>query len=330
MKDAIDWDSYNFQSNEETVNQMVANGFQAAHLWPNAPIQGQDMKKVIRNKNLRLLVLRPQARGSADSGGCGEGYAATWENDDFGQIAYDLLKDCGDLSCRDGVPLTIILNNWEGDWQAKGPHCRYTVPSEYRLRKVRAMYEIRQLGVQWAREQFPDAKLIILHGVVSNHRTADYEWTLTRDLIPTLDPQPDVIGISFYGGGGETPQQAVQTIQEDTGYTVDQMYVAETGKSENWLGRQEEWFSYWMPMWEETGIGPIFIWTWKQYWPGMLKEDGTRKGDWYGNWVVDENAAGGVHNNVQCEWTSGLEYLSQFRLTFEDNPLPAVLSPECD
>lgn len=331
MEDPLDWDGYNFQSNEETANQIVNNGFQAVHLWPHETVQSKDIEKVICNPGIKAIAIRPQARLSWDSGGCREGYSATWENDDFGQIAYDLLKKHGDLACRGGEPLTIILNNWEGDWQAKGPLCTHGVPSEYRLRKVKAMYEMRQLGVEWARNQFPNASLKVIHGVVTNHRVdSKYEWTLTRDLIPYLDPQPDAIGLSFYGDqGDETPQQAVDTIQRHTGYTVDQMYVAEMGKSENWKGRQADWFALWMPQWEATGVRLIFIWTWKQYWSGTLKEDGSRKGDWYGVWEVDEHRDNGVHNNVFCAWTSGLEYLSEFRLSFEEDPLPPVTWPVC-
>jgi len=88
--------------------------------------------------------------------------------------------------------------------------------------------------------------------------------------------------------------------------------VAETGKSESWPGRQADWFSLWLPQWKDTGIRLLFIWTWKQYWPGTFKEDGARKGDWYGMWEVDEHSGRSTQESFTGRETSGLSYLKEY------------------
>lgn len=333
MKDAIDRPGFNFQSNEETVNKMVANGFQAVHLWPHESVHSEDIRKVICNPAIKLLVIRPGSRIGRDADMCIEedGYAGVWENADFGQIAWGLLEDHGDLACRGGEPLDIILNNWEGDWQAKGAHCRFRVPSERRWYRMKAELEMAQMGVMWAREEHPDAALRVFFGMTTNHRLDDkYEWTLIRDGFADLDPRwwPDLMSISTYGDqGDETPQMIVDTIQRHTGYPVSRMYVAETGVNEKWRGRQRTTFSDRLPEIAATGIRAVFVWTWEQYWPGELKEDGSRAGGWFGNWEVDENSGDPIHESFTGRWTSGLNFIQEFRLVFDENPLPPVEPP---
>jgi len=330
-----DWgeDSMKFQSNTDTVAQIVANGFQAVHLWPHESIQSDDLAGVFCNPGIKVIAIRPSARlgRDMDISENNDFYTGIWENEDFGQVAYDILEKYGDLWCRNGEPLTVILNNWEGDWQVKGAFNQFGTPSPRRLHRAEAEYEMAQWGIQWAREQFPDAQLRIYFGLVTNHRKDDkYEWTLTRDLIPRLDPQPDLIGISFYGDqGDETPAEAVETIKRHTGYPVSRMYVAETGISEDWPGRQRTLLGPRLEEMADIGLRLIFVWTWKQYWPGELDDVGHRTKNWFGNWVTDESQPGGVHNNVLDCWTSGLEFLQEFRLTFDQDPLPNVTPPAC-
>lgn len=336
MKDAIDRPGYNFQSNEDTADEMVANGFQAVHLWPHESVQSLDIRKVICNPAIKLLVIRPMARVGRDADNCKDanGYAGVWENADFGQMAWDLLEDHGDLACRGGEPLDIILNNWEGDWQAKGAHCRFRVPSERRWYRMKAELEMAQMGVMWARGEHPDAALRVLFGMTTNHRVDEkYEWTLIRDGFADLDPRwwPDLMSISTYGDGGEeTPQMIVDTIQRYTGYPLSRMYVAETGVNEKWMGRQRDHLSARLPLIKATGIRVIFVWTWKQYWPGILREDGSRLGGWFGNWEVDENLGLPIQDSFTGRWTSGLEYVQEFRMNFDESPLPAVTPPVGD
>lgn len=158
MADALDWDGYNFQSNTDSAKEMVENGFQAIHLWPNETVMSQDIKGVICNPDIRVIVIRPQSRISRDTDNCTEDptdASAVWENADYGQIAWDLLDKHGMLECRGRVPLDIILNHWEGDWQAKGAHCRLKVPSDRRLYRLRATLEMAQMGVNWAKRRTP-------------------------------------------------------------------------------------------------------------------------------------------------------------------------------
>ncbi len=339
MADPIDYDGYNYQTNEETAKQIVKNGFQAVQLWPNETVRSQDIKKVICNPGIKVIAIRPVARVSFDSGHCydeanekgGVSYKTTWENADFGQIAWDLLYNFGDLECRNGEPLDIILNNWEGDWQAKGPFCRIAVPSLYRKYKVMHLYQTQQLGVEWARSEFPDAKLRVLHGLVINHRLDDkYPWTLVRDGIPFMEHKPDLIGLSYYGDGGEeTVKQAVNAVRRHTGYPVSRMYIAEHGRSEHYPNRQMSKFQDSFPAFNAEGIRLIFVWNWRQFWPGKYNEDGSRGHGWHGLWEVRDDLSLPPRERFTGCWTSGLKFLQNYRFEFEENSLPYVEPPVC-
>jgi len=335
MADPLDKDVFNFQSNETTADQIVENGFQAVSLFPHERVMSDDIGAVICNPGIKLLLIRPLARVSLDYYNCaGEEYGSeVWENADFGQITYDLLKKYGNLSCRDGEPLDIILQNWEADWQAKGAACRDATPLPSREYRAMHMYETWQTGMEWARSQFPDAQLRVFFGLVVNHRLDDkYPWTVTRDMIPNMEHKPDLIGLSYYGDqGDETPQQAVDTVRLHTGYPLSRMYWSEYGVSEKYKGRQAEIFETVIPQMAVTGLRPMIIWDWKQYLPGRFKDDGSRGEGWFGMWEVDPEGTGDPtwQSFTGC-WTSGLEYLSRARLSYEGHPLPPVDPPDCE
>lgn len=330
MADPLDTNTYNFQSNAETANQLLANGFQAIQIWPHERVMSQDVGLVICNPGIKVIAIRPLARVSMDSGTCIEGTQnPTWENADFGQIAYDLLEQYGDLSCRGGEPLDIILNNWEIDWQYKGPFCREATPTPYRYQKVTEMLKTRQMGVEWARSVFPDALLRVLHGIVVNHHEATYAFSFSRDVLPGLIADgygPHVIGISFYTKQW-TFTQVVEVLKLRTGYPVSRMYVAEHGENEKWPGRQRGRFEQTLPRMDAAGIRVVFMWTWKQFWPGSIAEDGSRTGGWHGLWEVDENLGLPIQRSFTGRWTSGLRFVQEFRMRFDEPPLPAITPP---
>jgi hypothetical protein len=330
MANPLYGNTFNFQSNAETANQLLANGFQAIEIWPHETTMSQDVGLVICNPGIKVIAIRPLARVSLDSGTCIEGFKnPTWENADFGQIAYDLLEQYGDLSCRGGVPLDIILNNWEIDWQYKGPFCREATPTPYRYQKVTEMLKTRQMGVEWARSSFPDASLRVFHGIVVNHHEATYAFSFSRDVLPGLIADgygPHVIGISFYTKQW-TFTQVVEVLKLRTGYPVSRMYVAEHGENEKWTGRQRARFEETLPLMDTAGIRLIFMWTRQQFWPGEIADDGSRAGGWHGLWEVDENLGLPIQRSFTGRWTSGLHFIQDFRMRFDEPPLPAMTPP---
>jgi hypothetical protein len=330
MADPLDQNPYNFQSNEETANQVVENGFQAVHLFAHERVMSHDMKQVIKNPDIRVIAFRPMARVGRDSGTCRES-VMTWENADFGQIAWEVLNFCGDLSCRDGAPLTFIINPWETDWQARGIDCPDGVPPYWREYRVLHALQTWQLGVEWARSQFPDAQLQVLNGMVVNH-TDPVKYPTYRMVcegFQKMEHKPDVIGLTHYSLIEEhTPREAIDVIQECTGYPTSRIYVAETGWGRAQRGPQSDWYATVLPEFADAGINLMFAWMWKQYWPGSFDDEGNRVNKWFGLWEVDPESGLPTHESFTGRWTDGLEWIAEWKMQFEDDPLPYVPPPD--
>lgn len=115
-------------------------------------------------------------------------------------------------------PLTLILQNWEGDWQLRGLGVLWDHPPvDWRVRCERyaRRLEARQAAVSRVRAEFPSARLRIVHAAEVN-RVAD-QWrgipTLTEHVLPAVNL--DLVSYSCYDAmdDGATLSRAIETIR---------------------------------------------------------------------------------------------------------------------
>lgn len=115
--------------------------------------------------------------------------------------------------------LTIILQNWEGDWQIRGTGETWEKPPEdWRIRCDRFAKRLaaRQHGVSRARAAAPpDTKLRVLHAAEVNRVTDQWKGipTMTEHVLPQV--QVDLVSYSCYDAmkDGATLYQAIETIR---------------------------------------------------------------------------------------------------------------------
>jgi hypothetical protein len=184
----------------------------------------------------RTLVLI--ASGPAEAGwrrehprGFHDGIAAEWER--FGERLFQL------HGARD---LTVILQNWEGDWQVRGTGETWSQPPpDWRERSgwFARRTEARQRGISAARARFPRARLRVLHAVEVN-RVAD-QWagvpTVTEHVLPQVEV--DLVSYSCYDAmeSGAALRRGIETIRRFARTTgplgPGAVYLGEIGIPEN-------------------------------------------------------------------------------------------------
>ncbi len=115
-------------------------------------------------------------------------------------------------------PLTLVLQNWEGDWQLRGTGVLWDEPpADWRQRCDRYARRLRarQAAVSAARAAHAGARLRVLHAAEVN-RVAD-QWrgipTLTEHVLPLVEL--DLVSYSCYDAmaDGATLSRAIGTIR---------------------------------------------------------------------------------------------------------------------
>jgi hypothetical protein len=115
-------------------------------------------------------------------------------------------------------PLTIVLQNWEGDWQLRGLGVLWdSPPTDWSVRCARYARRMaaRQAAVTRVRANHPGARLRVLHALEVN-RVAD-QWrgipTLTEHVLPAVEV--DLVSYSCYDAmqDGPTLTRAIETIR---------------------------------------------------------------------------------------------------------------------
>jgi hypothetical protein len=114
--------------------------------------------------------------------------------------------------------LTLVLQNWEGDWQLRGTGERWDPPPPdwaRRCERYARRLAARQAAVGRVRAAHPGARLSLLHAAEVN-RVADH-WrgvpTMTEHVLPRLTV--DLVSYSCYDGmaDGATLARALTTIR---------------------------------------------------------------------------------------------------------------------
>lgn len=184
-------------------------------------------------RNIILIAESPVERGWKEDKG-DEFYAAI--SKEFEEVTRSLYRRYG------ARELTVILQNWEGDWQLRGTGEMWNPPPpdwkmlcERFVKRLRA----RQEGVARGRADFPDAKLQVLHAAEVN-RVRD-QWagipTMTEHVLPFVDL--DLVSYSCYDAmsDGETLFRAIETVRKfaktNGPHGSGAVYLGEIGIPEN-------------------------------------------------------------------------------------------------
>ena len=251
---------------------------------------------------------------SIDEQGCGTDLAPVFSNEPTYEIAKGLFQRYGNLPktiiinnweadwgvkgrlCRglndDGLweyPWNDAGEWWStvciGDMVADGiaPEAAYMACGDalidQRIGWVAKSIERRQRGIQRARREFPHARLRILGAVTVNHgpwneSPDDPGITTVTELIPFLDPQPDLIGLSFWGTGSHITD-ALDWVQGITRYPRIRFFVDELGARSD--AQQDTRIATESNLARCWGVRLINIWMWKQTWCGHVTDNGSHR-----------------------------------------------------
>ena len=139
--------------------------------------------------------------------------------------------------------LTIILQNWEGDWQLRGTGVRWKVPPpDWRVRCERYVRRLkaRQEGVNRARAAAPaGCHLRVAHAAEVNRVVDGWKGipTMAEHVLPFVEV--DLVSYSCYDAmqDGPTLARAIETIRRfaRTGamFGLEAVYLGEIGIPEN-------------------------------------------------------------------------------------------------
>ena len=228
----------------------------------------EDMDLVWRDPNIDTIVVRFIGRGLWDASepDCTGWTGPFWIHEPTYDIASKLLRRYGEQN------KTIIITDWEGDNQWA---CGGTVSMDMamgRMQYVIRLAEERQAAVQRARDEYPDAVLKVMFGMVVNdldELPAYYGMNLVKNGIPGMDPQPDVIGLSYWLKHQKPIVEALEYIQLHTGYPMHRIYLDEVGAAEKTPGRQYARLMEVIPPAFDAGLAFACCWMWKQTWHGF-------------------------------------------------------------
>jgi hypothetical protein len=194
-------------------------------------------------RNIILIAESPVERGWKEAKG-DEFYAAI--SKEFEEVTRSLYERYGTRE------LTVILQNWEGDWQLRGTGETWNPPPpDWKIlcERFAKRLHARQQGVARARADFPEAKLQVLHAAEVN-RVRD-QWagipTMTEHVLPHVDL--DLVSYSCYDAmsDGETLFRAIETVRRfaktNGPHGGGAVYLGEIGIPENVAKRriEERW-----------------------------------------------------------------------------------------
>jgi len=147
------------------------------------------------------------------------------------------------------------------------------------VRWVARSIERRQRGVQRARNEFPRANLRILHAVTVNHgpwneHPDDPGIITVAELIPSLDPQPDMIALSWWGTD-RSIVEGLDWVQEVTGYPHYRFFIDELGARSD--AQQATRIPTETNLARCWGVKLVNVWMMFQTWCGEVRPNGSHR-----------------------------------------------------
>ena len=225
----------------------------------------EDMDYVWRDPRFDIMVIRFIGSGLWDDDDplCTGWTGPFWVDEPTYDIASKLLRRYGD---QDKV---IIITDWENDNQWS---CGGTVTPEEaaeRMVYVRRQAESRQRAVELARAENPGATLRVMFAMIASdfdELPAYYGMNIVKNVIPSMDPQPDMIGFTYWAKHLKTVTEVMDYIMLHTGYPANRIYLDEIGAPEKTDGRQYDRLMAVIPEFFEAGGAFAAVWMWRQTW----------------------------------------------------------------
>jgi hypothetical protein len=126
---------------------------------------------------------------------------------EYHEVALHYLRKFRDRS------LTIVLQNWEGDWLLRGSDKKWTPPPAGWKRRCEAMQRwlaARQAGVAKARAEAGASKCIVAHAAEVNRVADGFKGipTMTRNVLPGVEV--DLVSYSAYDGMNAGPVEFLE------------------------------------------------------------------------------------------------------------------------
>jgi hypothetical protein len=225
----------------------------------------EDMDVLWRSPDVDIIVVRFIGRGmwDDDDPGCAGWTGPFWVHEPTYDIASKLLRRYGNYN------KAIIITDWEQDNQWA---CGGTVTEEMavlRMSYVVRMAEQRQAAVQRARDENPGTSLKLMFAMIVNdfdELPTYYGMNLVKDAVPDMDPQPDLLGVTYWRKHLLSITEVLEYIQFHTGYAAHRVYIDEIGEAEKNGGEQYERFMDVIPEAFDAGYAFACIWMWRQTW----------------------------------------------------------------
>ena len=225
----------------------------------------EDMDFVWRDPRFETIVVRFIGSGmwDGDDPQCSGWTGPFWVHEPTYDIASKLLRRYGE---QDKV---IIITDWENDNQWS---CGGTVTPERaveRMKYVELQAEARQRAVELARAEHPGVNLRVMFAVIANdfdELPSYYGMNIVKDMIPSMDPQPDLIGFTYWSKHLKTVTEVMDYIMLHTGYPANRIYIDEIGAPEKTDGRQYDRLIPAITEFFEAGGAFACVWMWRQTW----------------------------------------------------------------
>jgi len=267
------------------LREIASHGFRTVKLWiKNHPFDGaglftwttpwgtkmqsacsnvpifEDMDRVWRFPWIDTMLVRFMWPGWAME--TADGAGVVWEQEPTFDIATKLLKRYGNLN------KTIIISNWESDWQWRGVpgHQPGGLVAEARLDFLRSEMMRRQKAVETARAMYPEAQLKVLHAAVVNfteEREEHFGMTACKDAIAKMPSKPDLVGLTHWGRR-QPLRDRLDYIRDTTGLPPERIYIDEVGAVAGPDQGQE--LKTELDVAADFGCPHAFLWLWKQTW----------------------------------------------------------------
>jgi hypothetical protein len=223
------------------------------------------MDAVWRDNRIDTIVVRFIGAGMWDGSdvSCDGWNGPFWVHEPTYDIASKLLRRYGTED------KTIIITDWEQDNQWA---CGGTVTEEMAVKRMAYVVrqaEARQRAVQRARNENPGAAMNLMFAMILSdfdELPAYYGMNLAKDGVPGMDPQPDMLGVSYWLKHLKTITEVAEYIFLHTGYAANRLYIDEIGAAEKNGGEQYARLMEVRPEAFEAGYRFACVWLLRQTW----------------------------------------------------------------
>jgi len=204
--------------------------------------------------------------------------------------------------------------------------CAYEL-SMIRMDEAIARAEKRQVDVERARAEHPNAKLVVASSITVSQFDESPKYFnkfSLRDSIPNMKPSADYIGMSQGASGGRDFAFPIQQVKLFTGYPMDRLFVDQVYVNESTPGKQYSLIKPAIQVAFNWDVQTAFVWMWKQGWISYDSQGRPEnKGMWH--WL---NEIGVPGKAIYGDPTSGLQVIQEMNPgATTPTPIPPTATP---